>query len=86
MAEEKFTFRRYKDNDHQISEWNKDVVQNGLSEICPTYVHRTPPCQASCPSGHDIRGWLSIVRGLDQPTGDSSWQEFAFQRMTMSNP
>ncbi len=86
MAEEKFTFRRYKDDEYQISEWNKDVVQNGLSEICPTYVHRTPPCQASCPSGHDIRGWLSIVRGLDQPVGDTTWQESAFRRMTMSNP
>ena len=86
MAEKNFTFRRYKDDDHQISEWNKDVVQNGLSEICPTYIHRTPPCQASCPSGHDIRGWLSIVRGLDQPVGDMSWQESAFRRMTASNP
>ena len=86
MAEEKFTFRRYKDDDHQITEWNKDVVQNGLSEICPTYIHRTPPCQASCPSGHDIRGWLSIVRGLDKPVGDMTWQEYAFRRMTKSNP
>ena len=86
MAEKNFTLRRYKDDDDKISEWNKDVVQNGLSEICPTYVHRTPPCQASCPSGHDIRGWLSIVRGLDKPIGDTSWQEYAFRRMTMSNP
>lgn len=86
MAEEKFTLRRYKDDDDKISEWNKDVVQNGLSEICPTYVHRTPPCQASCPSGHDIRGWLSIVRGLDKPLGDTSWQEYAFRRMSKSNP
>lgn len=86
MAEKNFTFRRYKDDDDKISEWNKDVVQNGLSEICPTYVHRTPPCQASCPSGHDIRGWLSIVRGLDKPVGDTDWQEYAFRRMTKSNP
>lgn len=86
MAREKFTLRRYKDDDYVTTEWNKDVVQNGLSEICPTYVHRTPPCQASCPSGHDIRGWLSIVRGLDLPPDDTSWQEYAFRRMTMSNP
>lgn len=86
MAEKNFTLRRYKDDDDKISEWNKDVVQNGLSEICPTYVHRTPPCQASCPSGHDIRGWLSIVRGLDKPVGDTTWQEYAFRRMTKSNP
>ena len=84
--EEKFTLRRYKDDDHQITEWNKDVVQNGLADVCPTYVHRTPPCQASCPSGHDIRGWLSIVRGLDKPVGDMTWQEYAFRRMTKSNP
>ncbi len=86
MAEDKLTFRRYKDGDHITTQWNKDVVQNGLSEICPAYIHRTPPCQASCPSGHDIRGWLSIVRGIDKPVGDTTWQEYAFRRMTMSNP
>ncbi len=86
MAEDKLTFRRYKDGDYITTQWNKDVVQNGLSEICPAYIHRTPPCQASCPSGHDIRGWLSIVRGIDKPVGDTTWQEYAFRRMTMSNP
>ena len=86
MAEDKLTFRRYEDGDHVTTQWNKDVVQNGLSEVCPAYIHRTPPCQASCPSGHDIRGWLSIVRGIDKPTGDTTWQEYAFRRMTMSNP
>ena len=92
MAKEevKLTFRRYKDGDGagegRLDELNKDVVQNGLAEICPTYIHRTPPCQASCPSGHDIRGWLSIVRGIDKPVGNTAWEEYAFQRMTMSNP
>ncbi|MCY4642196.1 MAG: NAD(P)-binding protein [Gammaproteobacteria bacterium] len=83
---EKPTFRLYEDGDHVTTQWNKDVVQNGLSEICPTYIHRTPPCQASCPSGHDIRGWLSIVRGIDKPVGDMTWQEHAFRRMTKANP
>ena len=86
MAEEKLTFRRYKDGDHVTKQFSRDVVQNGLSEICPAYIHRTPPCQASCPSGHDIRGWLSIVRGIDKPVGDMTWQEYAFRRMTVSNP
>ena len=87
MAEDdKLTFRRYEDGDHVTTQWNKDVVQNGLAEICPAYIHRTPPCQASCPSGHDIRGWLSIVRGIDKPVGDTTWQEYAFRRMTMANP
>ncbi len=86
MAEDKLTFRRYEDGDHVTTQWNTDVVQNGLAEICPTYIHRTPPCQASCPSGHDIRGWLSIVRGIDKPVGDTAWQEYAFRRMSMANP
>ena len=86
MADSKLTFRRYQDGDNQPGPWNKDVVDDGESYSCPTYVHRTPPCQGSCPSGHDIRGWLAIVRGLDKPEGDTAWQEYAFQRMTMSNP
>ncbi|MBT6095899.1 MAG: FAD-dependent oxidoreductase, partial [Rhodospirillaceae bacterium] len=44
------------------------------------------PCQGSCPSGHDIRGWLSIVRGMDKPLGDKPWQQYAFERMTEANP
>ena len=80
------TFRRYKDNDAGHPLWSEDVVQGGLSYICPVYVHRTPPCQGSCPSGHDIRGWLTIARGMDKPADGSPWQEYAFRRMTMSNP
>ncbi len=86
MTDSNLTFRRYKDGDDQPVPWNRDVVEDGESYSCPTYVHRTPPCQGSCPSGHDIRGWLTIVRGLDKPEGDLAWQEYAFQRMTMSNP
>lgn len=85
-SETKLTYRRYTDGDSEPPEWKTAVVQTGESDICPTYVHRTPPCQGSCPSGHDIRGWLSIVRGLDKPTGGMSWQEYAFRRMVMSNP
>ncbi len=80
------TFRRYKDNDSDHGRWIEDVVSSGLSYICPTYVHKTPPCQGSCPSGHDIRGWLTIARGMDKPADGSPWQEYAFKRMTMSNP
>jgi len=82
----KLTFRRYKDDDSTHKAWMEDVVSSGLSYICPTYVHKTPPCQGSCPSGHDIRGWLTIARGMDQPADGSAWQEYAFKRMTMSNP
>ena len=86
MAEDKLTFRRYEDGDHVTTQWNKDVVQNGLSEVCPAYIHRTSmPSKLSVRSRHP---WLvnRLFRGIDKPTGDTTWQEYAFRRMTMSNP
>ncbi len=93
-SEEKsgLTFRRYRDGDTTPLPWKEDVVQSGASGRCPTYLHRTPPCQGSCPSGHDVRGWLSIARGLDKPPvnedGEDAmpWQEYAFRRMGEANP
>ncbi|MEO5374764.1 MAG: NAD(P)-binding protein [Alphaproteobacteria bacterium] len=86
MSEAALTFRRYVDNDTSQVKFSEDIIQSGVSHKCPTYVHRTPPCQGSCPSGHDIRGWLSIVRGLDKPANGMKWEEYAFHRMTKSNP
>jgi glutamate synthase (NADPH/NADH) small chain len=82
----KLTFRRYKDGDYKVHAWQEEIFQAGWSHKCPTYVHRAPPCQASCPSGHDIRGWLDIVRGVDKPPQGMSWQEYAFRKMTEANP
>ena len=84
--DEKFTYLRYKAGDDSPSEWNTQHVNSGESGKCPTYVHRAPPCQGSCPSGHDIRGWLSIARGLDKPQEGQTWQELAFERMSVANP
>ncbi len=80
------TFRIFKDGDNQWGRLTDNIFQASWSHKCPTYVHRTPPCQGSCPSGHDIRGWLDIVRGLEKPTGDMTMQEYAFRRATDSNP
>ncbi len=80
------TFRRYQDGEEGHIPWAEDVINAGESHKCPTYVHQAPPCQASCPSGHDIRGWLDIVRGMDKPLGDKPWQEYAFERMVEANP
>ena len=79
-------FRRYKDGDSQPSSWQDEIFKAGWSHKCPTYVLRTPPCSGSCPSGHDIRGWLDIVRGIEKPAEGQSWQEYAFRRMTEANP
>ena len=57
------------------------------SHKCPTYIHKTPPCQGSCPSGHEIRGWLAVARGMDKPAEDGmAWQQHAFNKMIASNP
>ncbi len=82
----KLTFRKYKPGDNKHVAWKDYIFQAGWSYKCPTYVHRTPPCQASCPSGEEIRGWLGIVRGMEKPPKGMDWQEYAFQRSTNANP
>jgi glutamate synthase (NADPH/NADH) small chain len=83
----KLTNRRFKDGDNKTPHLREKIFEGDESYKCPTYVHRTPPCQGSCPSGHEIRGWLAIARGMDKPPVEGmSWQEYAFQRMTDANP
>ena len=85
----KLTFRRF-ENGKTSWEWDDlttKIFQADRSYKCPTYVHRTPPCQGSCPSGHDIRGWLAIARGMDKPpVAGTPWQKYAFDRMAEANP
>jgi len=80
------TFRRYKDGDDQWKRMTDRIFSADRSHKCPTYVHRTPPCQGSCPAGEDIRGWLDIVRGIEKPPKGVSMQEYAFRRSTHANP
>jgi len=80
------TWRRYKDGDHTWRRMNDIIFKADATDKCPTYVHKTPPCQASCPSGEDIRGWLNIVRGIDKAPKGVAWQEYAFRRSTDANP
>jgi NADPH-dependent glutamate synthase beta subunit-like oxidoreductase len=83
----KLTFRKFEDGDYKWKSWSEQIFVDGdHSHKCPTYVHRTPPCQGSCPSGEDIRGWLDIVRGIETPPEGISMQEYAFRRSTDANP
>jgi len=82
----KYTWRRFRDGDHEWSNYHEKIFTADESHKCPTYVHKTPPCQGSCPSGEDIRGWLNIVRGIEQPPKDVPFQEYAFRRSTDANP
>ncbi len=80
------TFRRYKDGDHEPGELRDKIFQSSWSHKCPTYVQSAPPCQAGCPAGEDIRGWLAIARGTEKPPQGVPWQEYAWRRLTEANP
>lgn len=80
------TFRLYNDGDHEWDSMHDKIFVGDESHKCPVYVHRTPPCQGSCPSGEDIRGWLQIVRGIETPPEGVSMEEYAFRRSTDANP
>ena len=82
----KLTFRRYKDGDTKVRRWQEQIFQASWSHKCPTYIQSTPPCQGSCPSGEDIRGYLNIVRGMEKPPAGMAWQEYAWRRLTEANP
>ncbi|MCF6272441.1 MAG: NAD(P)-binding protein [Rhodobacteraceae bacterium] len=88
MNDHKHTFRRYEEGETP-DDWDLEekIFQQDTSYKCPTYVHKTAPCSGSCPSGHDIRGWLAIARGMDKsPLEGQAWQEYAFHKMAEANP
>ncbi len=80
------TFRRYKDGDDKPLAWQQEIFDADHSHKCPTYIQSTPPCQGSCPSGEDIRGYLNIARGVEKPPAGVPWQEYAWRRLTEANP
>jgi len=82
------TWRRYEDGNGNdpIEDFTKEIFDASWTHKCPTYVHKTPPCQGGCPSGEDIRGWLAVVRGQELPPEGTTMEEYAFQRSTDANP
>lgn len=80
------TFRKFQEGEHSWDSFQHKIFEADHSHKCPVYVHRTPPCQGSCPSGEDIRGWLQIVRGMEKPPKGMDWPEYAFRRATDANP
>ncbi len=86
MQNTKLTFRKFEDGNQNWGNLANKIFKEDSSHKCPTYVHRTPPCQGSCPSGEDIRGYLDIVRGIETLPEGVSMQEYAFRRLTDANP
>ena len=70
LMKEENTYKRYNEGDHKYNDFSEAIFEQDTSHKCPTYVHKTPPCQGSCPSGEDIRGWLQIIKGIEQPPQD----------------
>ncbi len=85
-ADTKLNYRRYREGDSGHGPWTEHIFSASHSFKCPTYQKSTPPCQASCPSGEDIRSYLAIVRGTEKPPAGVTWQEYAWRRLTESNP
>ena len=91
MSAADHTFLRYEEGE-TADDWDLEdrIFVADTSYKCPTYIHRTPPCQGSCPAGEDIRGWLNIVRGIEQPPTEEGeqmdWRDYAFLRSTDANP
>ncbi len=79
-------FRRYQDGDSRPDSWREWIFDADHTHKCPTYIQSTPPCQGSCPSGEDIRGYLAIARGTEKPPAGVPWQEYAWRRLTEANP
>ena len=79
-------FRRYEEGDTEWDDWSEKIFREDSSHKCPTYIHKTPPCQGSCPSGEDIRGWLAIGRGQEKPPEGADRDEYMFRRSTEANP
>ncbi|MFO1299955.1 MAG: NAD(P)-binding protein [Burkholderiaceae bacterium] len=83
---EKLEYRRFKDGEYTWKDFRQKIFDADHSHKCPTYIQSTPPCQGSCPSGEDIRGYLNIVRGIEKPPAGMPWQEYAWRRLTQANP
>ena len=89
---QKITARRFKEGDNKVRRLNQKIFQSSWTHKCPTYIQSTAPCQASCPAGEDVRGYLSIMRGTEKPPVGAdgkpvmSAPEYAWRRLTQANP
>jgi NADPH-dependent glutamate synthase beta subunit-like oxidoreductase len=83
---ETLTYRRFEDGEASWERLTDNIFKASHSHKCPTYQQSAPPCQAACPAGEDIRGYLNIARGMEKPPAGMAWQEYAWRRLTEANP
>ena len=71
----------------------KPVIKAGgtagaeISSLRPRYTPKTPPCIGNCPSGADIRGWLTVIAQAEAygRTPEQAYQ-IAWEKITDRNP
>jgi NADPH-dependent glutamate synthase beta subunit-like oxidoreductase/Pyruvate/2-oxoacid:ferredoxin oxidoreductase delta subunit len=71
----------------------KPVIKAGgttgaeISSLRPRYVPKSPPCIGNCPSGTDIRGWLTVIAQAEAygRTPEQAYQ-IAWEKITDRNP
>ena len=58
-----------------------------ISSLRPQYVPKTPPCVSHCPSGADIRGWLTVIAQAEAygRTNEQAYQ-IAWEKIVDRNP
>ena len=57
------------------------------ARLRPRYIPKTPPCMGNCPSGADIRGWLTTIAQAEAygRTPEQAYQ-IAWEKITDRNP
>ena len=76
-----------------FKEQKKPVVKAGagaggaISPLRPYYGQKTPPCIGTCPSGTDIRGWLTTIAQAEAygKSGEQAY-EIAWRMIVERNP
>jgi len=58
-----------------------------ISPLRPRYIPKTPPCVGNCPSGSDVRGWLTTIAQAEAygRTPEQAYQ-IAWEKITDRNP
>ena len=66
---------------------NTPAAGSEISPLRPRYVPKTPPCVGTCPSGADIRGWLTTIAQAEAygRTHDRAYER-AWQKITERKP
>jgi hypothetical protein len=65
----------------------KAAPGDGVSALRPRFVEKTAPCVEHCPSGADVRGWLTtIAQAGTHGRSSAEAYELAWRTIVETNP